>query len=115
MLKELAKTGINVCLTTEAMAGNLIKQTDVVILGADQILPNGDVVNKTGSRMLAILAKHHKIPVYVISTADKKIKKAGIESLSISDFYKSDFNKSKLLSTDFELIEKNLITKIITD
>jgi len=38
---------------------------DCVIVGADRIAANGDVVNKVGTYGLAVLADHHGIPFYV--------------------------------------------------
>ena len=49
---------------------------DCVIIGADRIAPNGDVVNKVGSYSLAVNCSHHKIPFYVAapgSTIDFEI------------------------------------------
>jgi len=44
-----------------------------VVVGADRIAANGDVANKIGTYTVAVLAKEHKIPLYVaapISTVD---------------------------------------------
>jgi methylthioribose-1-phosphate isomerase len=44
-----------------------------VIVGADRIAANGDVVNKVGTYTLAVLAQHHGVPFYVaapLSTVD---------------------------------------------
>ena len=94
---ELSKFKIKTEVITEAMSGKLIKEVDAVILGADQILSNGNIINKTGSRMLVILAKNQKIPVYVLATSDKII------------------NKKNIIDENFEEIEKGLITKIFSD
>ncbi len=50
---------------------------DCVMLGADRIAGNGDVANKIGTYGLALLAKCHKIPFYVVApttTFDLSIK-----------------------------------------
>jgi len=41
------------------------RKIDMVIVGADRIAVNGDIVNKVGTYNLAVLAKHHGIPFYV--------------------------------------------------
>ncbi len=41
------------------------KEVDVVIVGADRIARNGDVVNKIGTNQRAIIANHYGIPFYV--------------------------------------------------
>ena len=72
---ELTHDGIPTTLITDNMAGHLMKQTQVsaVIVGADRVAANGDVANKIGTYMVAVLARHHGIPFYVaapISTID---------------------------------------------
>jgi methylthioribose-1-phosphate isomerase len=75
---ELVQEGIPCTLITDSMAGHLMSQgdVDVVVVGADRIAANGDVVNKIGTYALAVLAKRHNIPFYVaapLSTFDPKI------------------------------------------
>ncbi len=64
---ELQQAGIPVTLITDNMAGYLMQQgqVDAVIVGADRVAANGDVVNKIGTYMVAVLARHHQIPFYV--------------------------------------------------
>jgi methylthioribose-1-phosphate isomerase len=62
-------------LIADNMAGHLMKSgaIDAVIVGADRIAANGDVANKIGTYMVAVLAARHKIPFYVaapLSTFD---------------------------------------------
>ena len=75
---ELMQEGIPCTLITDSMAGHLMSrgEVDVVVVGADRIAANGDVVNKIGTYPLAVLAKRHGIPFYVaapLSTFDPKI------------------------------------------
>jgi methylthioribose-1-phosphate isomerase len=44
-----------------------IEPIAAVIVGSDRIALNGDVCNKIGTYALAILAKRHKIPFYVVA------------------------------------------------
>ena len=49
---------------------------DAVVVGADRIASNGDVANKIGTYMVAVLAKRHGVPFYVaapMSTLDLSI------------------------------------------
>jgi methylthioribose-1-phosphate isomerase len=75
---ELVQEGIPCTLITDNMAGHLMSrgEVDVVVVGADRIAANGDVANKIGTYTLAVLAKRHGIPFYVVaplSTFDPKI------------------------------------------
>ncbi len=68
-LWELMQAGIPATLITDNMAAHLMKTTkiDAVIVGSDRIAANADVCNKIGTYGLAILAKHHRIPFYVVA------------------------------------------------
>ena len=68
-LWELMKAGIPATLITDNMAAHLMKtrRIDAVIVGSDRIAANADVCNKIGTYGLAILAKHHRIPFYVVA------------------------------------------------
>jgi methylthioribose-1-phosphate isomerase len=75
---ELVQEGIPCTLITDSMAGHLMSkgEVDVVVVGADRIAANGDVVNKIGTYTLAVLAQRHGIPFYVaapLSTFDSAI------------------------------------------
>jgi len=64
---ELKKEKIPATLVTDNMAGYLMQQgkVDAVIVGCDRVAANGDVANKIGTYMIAVLAKRHNIPFYV--------------------------------------------------
>ena len=52
------------------------RRFDAVIVGADRVAANGDVANKIGTYMVAVLAHRHGIPFYVacpLSTIDMSI------------------------------------------
>jgi len=64
---ELQKAGIDVTLITDNMAAHMMAtgHIDMVIVGTDRVVANGDVANKIGTLGVAILAKHYDIPFYV--------------------------------------------------
>jgi len=43
------------------------KRVQAVIVGADRIAANGDAANKIGTYALAVLARHHDLPFYVVA------------------------------------------------
>ncbi len=80
---ELAQDDIPCTLIVDSAAGALMfnRKVGAVIVGADRIAANGDVVNKIGTYTLAILAKENGIPFYVAaptSTIDKSMKSGEI-------------------------------------
>ena len=75
---EMVQEGIPVTLITDNMAGFLMGrgEIDAVIVGTDRVAANGDVANKIGTYMVAVLAQRHGIPFYVAcptSTIDMSI------------------------------------------
>jgi len=75
---EMQQENIPVTLITDNMAGHLMQQghVDAVIVGADRIAANGDVANKIGTYMVAVLARRHGIPFYVaapLATIDRQL------------------------------------------
>lgn len=72
---ELMQDDIPVTLITDNMSGHIMKKGGVqaVVVGSDRIAANGDVANKIGTYMVAVLARRHGIPFYVaapLSTVD---------------------------------------------
>jgi methylthioribose-1-phosphate isomerase len=72
---ELLQDDIPVTLITDNMSGHMMKKGRVqaVVVGSDRIAANGDVANKIGTYMVAVLARQHGIPFYVaapLSTVD---------------------------------------------
>ncbi len=72
---ELDQDDIPVTLITDNMSGHIMKKGGVqaVVVGSDRIAANGDVANKIGTYMVAVLAQRHNIPFYVaapLSTVD---------------------------------------------
>ena len=76
---ELLHEGIDTTLICDNMAASLMAKgrIDKIFVGADRIASNGDAANKIGTYSLAVLAKYHKVPFYVVaplSTFDFSLK-----------------------------------------
>jgi len=72
---EMVQENIPITLISDNMSGHLMArgEIDAIIVGTDRVAANGDVANKIGTYMVAVLAKRHAIPFYVacpISTID---------------------------------------------
>lgn len=67
---ELARSGIDATLVVDAAAARLfqLREVDAVLVGADRIARNGDVVNKIGTYALALIAERHGVPFYVAAS-----------------------------------------------
>ena len=64
---ELLEAGLDVTLICDSMVSHLMSEgaVDLVIVGADRVTANGDVVNKIGTRGIAIASRYHGIPFHV--------------------------------------------------
>lgn len=125
---ELMKDNIDVTLITDNMSGHLMGEglIDGVVVGSDRIASNGDVCNKIGTYMVAVLAKRHGIPFYVAaptSTIDMNIRSGReipIEERPITEVTHIK-NKAvapkgvKVRNPAFDVTPANLVTAIITE
>jgi methylthioribose-1-phosphate isomerase len=66
---ELDALGIPYAVIADSAAASFMAagQVDCVVTGADRIAANGDTANKIGTYALAVLARHHGIPFYVVA------------------------------------------------
>ncbi|HLZ23141.1 MAG TPA: S-methyl-5-thioribose-1-phosphate isomerase [Ktedonobacterales bacterium] len=66
---ELTRAGVPLTLITDSMAAHFMRHGGIhaVFVGADRIAANGDVANKIGTYGLAVLAREHNIPFYVVA------------------------------------------------
>ena len=66
---ELDALGIPFSVIVDGAAASLMRAGDVdcVLTGADRIAANGDTANKVGTYALAVAARHHGIPLYVVA------------------------------------------------
>jgi ribose 1,5-bisphosphate isomerase len=63
----LSKANASITLITDAQADIFLPECHAVVVGADSILANGDILNKAGTALLAWAAHGHRIPFYVLS------------------------------------------------
>ena len=118
---QLSKKKALVTLITDAQADIFLPQCHAVVVGADSILANGDILNKAGTALLAWAARGHRIPLYVLSETLKisphswtgdltqleekeptEVLEQGMPGVSIHNFY-------------FDRTLSRLITGVITE
>ncbi|MFC4448815.1 NUDIX domain-containing protein [Halorussus aquaticus] len=65
--------GPDVTLHTDAAVAHVLATEDVdaLLVGADAVLPDGRVVNKTGTRGAALAAEREGVPAYAVAATDK--------------------------------------------
>jgi methylthioribose-1-phosphate isomerase len=52
---------------TAAASAMAAGRVDLILVGADRIVANGDTANKVGTYPLAVLARRHDVPFYVVA------------------------------------------------
>jgi ribose 1,5-bisphosphate isomerase len=65
--KEMLQLGVKTTFIVDSAARSLMNDVDVVVVGADAITSEGNVVNKIGSAAIAVLAHEARKPFYVVS------------------------------------------------
>ncbi len=125
---ELLKDDIPVTLITDSMSGHLMKKGRVqaVVVGSDRIAANGDVANKIGTYMVAVLARRHNIPFYVaapLSTVDMNCPTGDEIPIEERDIREITHIKEIQLAPEgisvnnyaFDVTPNELVTAIITE
>ncbi|MFH1190016.1 MAG: S-methyl-5-thioribose-1-phosphate isomerase [Candidatus Omnitrophota bacterium] len=125
---ELMHEGIDTTLICDNMAASLMAKgrIDKIFVGADRIASNGDTANKIGTYSLAVLAKHHRVPFYVVapvSTFDPDIKtgrdipieeRGGDEVRTVMGKMIAPANV-KVYNPAFDVTPNSFITAIVTE
>ena len=71
---SLGGEGINVTLIADSAVALALSKVDIVLLGADKLTPR-DVINKIGTRLIALAARERDLPAYVLCDTSKFISK----------------------------------------
>ncbi len=125
---ELLRAKIDTTLICDNMAASLMQhgKVDAIFAGADRIAMNGDAANKIGTYNLAVLAKYHSVPFYIVaprSTFDTGIKTG--KQIPIEQRDKGEVinfggcptapKHVKVYNPAFDVTDHKLITAIVTE
>jgi methylthioribose-1-phosphate isomerase len=125
---EMVQENIPVTLITDNMSGHLMSQgqIDAIVVGTDRVAANGDVANKIGTYMVAVLAKRHHIPFYVacpLSTIDLSMadgaaipieERAPEEVMGFRDYHWAALGV-QVRNPAFDVTPAELVTALITE
>jgi ribose 1,5-bisphosphate isomerase len=65
--KEMLELGVKTTFIVDSATRFFMNQVDLVIVGADAITSEGNVINKIGTSMIALIAHEARTPFYVVS------------------------------------------------
>ena len=120
---ELLEAGIEVIhVVDSAMRWAVNKfDVDIILIGADSITSEGTVLNKIGSRLLALVAHEEHVPFYVCSPLLKYNPKTSfgilerIEMRDTAEIWEKKDKNLKILNPAFETVSRRYIDGLITE
>lgn len=72
LARQLCEWGITCRLITDAQLGLFATKADLALVGADSLLADGTLINKSGTYLLALAARAAGIPFYVAAESFKR-------------------------------------------
>jgi len=116
--RELGAKGIQVRLVTDFAALSLVGESDLVLVGADAITPEG-AVNKIGTYGLALAARDKAIPFYVLAGKEKFLPPPFAQALRIEKKDPTEITREiiphgRVENVYFDLTPLDLITGVVT-
>ena len=120
---ELLGAGIKVIHVVDSAMRWAVKrfQVNLIIIGADSITSEGTVLNKIGSRLLALVAHEENIPFYVASPLLKYNPETNLgvlEKIEIRDskeIWENPPENIQILNPAFETVSRRYIDGLITE
>ena len=125
---ELGRLGVPHRLVTDSSVGALMSRGNVdrVVVGADRIAANGDVANKIGTYVVAVLADRHDVPFYVAaprSTIDPKTPSGDLipieerDSAEVTEVFGTEIapDGTEAYNLAFDVTPHDLVSGIITE
>ncbi|MHA1410088.1 MAG: translation initiation factor eIF-2B, partial [Candidatus Odinarchaeia archaeon] len=121
--RELINAGITTTMVVDSAMRWAIqqKEVDLILVGADAITSEGVVINKIGTRLLALAAYEYNIPFYVATPVFKfdpetiigKLEK--IEMRDPSEIWADSPKNLKIENPAFETVSRHYIDGLITE
>jgi methylthioribose-1-phosphate isomerase len=116
---ELDALGIPFAVIADAAAASLMAsgEVDCVVTGADRIAANGDTANKIGTYGLAVAARHHDLPLYVIAPTSTLDPRAPNGAAIVIEERDPDELTARFpaFNPAFDVTPADLVTAIVTE
>ena len=118
---ELVEAGIDTTMIVDSAARHYMKEIDFVLVGADAITSEGNVINKIGTSQIASAALESRVPFYVVSTLLKfdPVTIHGayetIEERHIDEIWEDAPAGLKILNPAFDITRRDYIHGLITE
>jgi len=121
--KKLLKAGVEVIHVVDSAMRWAVRhyQVDLIIIGADSITSEGTIINKIGSRLLALVAHEEHVPFYVASPLLKYNPETNLgilETIEMRDpeeIWENPPEGIEILNPAFETVSRRYIDGLITE
>jgi ribose 1,5-bisphosphate isomerase len=119
--REMVELGVDTTFIVDSAARSFMRAVDLVIVGADAITSEGNVVNKIGTSGIAVLANEARKPFYVVSELlkfDPETLKGGaekIEERSPDEIWKEAPPKLHIRNPAFDVTPRKYIHGLICE
>ena len=122
-VNELLKAGIEVTHVIDSAMRWAVKhfQVDIILIGADSITSEGTIINKIGSRLLALVAHEEHVPFYVCTPLLKYNPETNLgllETIEMRDpkeVWENAPEGITIVNPAFETVSRRYIDGIITE
>jgi ribose 1,5-bisphosphate isomerase len=122
-VKNLLKNGIEVIHIVDSAMRWAVNNLDVdlIIIGADSLTSEGTIINKIGSRLLALVAHEEHVPFYVASPLLKYNPETSfgilekIEMRSPKEIWEDAPENLQILNPAFETVSRRYIDGLISE
>jgi len=119
--KEMLELGVKTTFIVDSAARSFMRDVDIVIVGADAITSEGNVINKIGTGTIALLAHEARKPFYVVAellkfdpaTACGEYEK--IEERSPDEVWKDAPEGLNVRNPAFDVTRRDLIHGVICE
>lgn len=116
--EELGALGISSHIITDAAAGQVMKEINMVLTGADRVFEEG-FISKTGSLPLAVLTKTFKIPFYIAFETDKILQEyeqaVRFYPEDPSEVYPGKKKNVNVINVYFDSVPLDYVSKIVCE
>lgn len=106
--------GIPVTLITDAQMGLFVPRADVVLTGCDTWLADGHFINKSGTLLLALAARAHHKPFWVLGDSFRKSDQTGddvtLEEMPVNELQAPEGDLISPRNIYFETVPEDLAT-----
>jgi translation initiation factor 2B subunit (eIF-2B alpha/beta/delta family) len=116
--ERLAREGHDVTLVPDAAVARTVAEetVDAVLVGADAVLADGRVVNKVGTRGVALAAAREGVPTYAVAAAAKVRPDEAVHGETADPAALYDGDAPLHVSTPvFDTTPPNLVTGVVTE